>query len=250
MCISRNNFKCITDANVDKSIFILNIISEIETVNMSSARGGSELPPTGSTSGVGRDSISRKHRRGSRESVLPTAYKVHLNSLFKEIENEFSHLYLENVRLKEQIQMLEKGNIDREKEDDTDGFDINVIKSFTKKNFPKTRHKLKAQTSKIVSSFKTSAISCSFVKEYKGHRDGIWDVCVSNMNSPLVGTASADQTAVIWGADTGKCIMRYTGHQGSVNSIKFHPVQVRRKLQYFVRNILKKFYFLGSCFNQ
>lgn len=237
MCISSNSFKCITDANVDKSIFILNIISEIVTVNMSLARGGSGLPPTGSSSGVGRDSISRKHRRGSRESVLPTAYKVHLNSLFKEIENEFSHLYLENVRLKEQIQMLEKGNIDREKEDDTDGFDINVIKSFTKKNFPKTRHKLKAQTSKIVSSFKTSAISCSFVKEYKGHRDGIWDVCVSNVNSPLVGTASADQTAVIWGADTGKCIMRYTGHQGSVNSIKFHPVQVRQKLQFFVRTI-------------
>ena len=99
------------------------------------------------------------------------------------------------MRLKEQIEMLEKGNPDREKEDDADGFDINVIKSFTKKNFPKTRHKLKAQTSKIVSSFKAPAVSCSFVREYKGHRDGIWDVCVSNVNSPLVGTASADRTA-------------------------------------------------------
>ena len=158
------------------------------------ARGASGLPPAGATAG-GRDSLPRKHRRGSRDSVLPTAYKNHLNSLFKEIENEFSHLYLENVRLKEQIEMLEKGNPDREKEDDADGFDINVIKSFTKKNFPKTRHKLKAQTSKIVSSFKAPAVSCSFVREYKGHRDGIWDVCVSNVNSPLVGTASADRTA-------------------------------------------------------
>ena len=77
-------------------------------------------------------------------------------------------MYLENVKLKEQIHQLEKSNPDREKiDDDTDGFDKSVIKSFTKKNFPKTRHKLKAQTNKIVSSFKTSAISCSFVKEYK-----------------------------------------------------------------------------------
>jgi len=193
-----------------------------------SGRAVTVLPPAAANSSGsgGRDSLSRKHhRRGSRDSVLPPAYKNHLNSLFKEIENEFSHLYLENVRLKDQIQHLEKGLPDREKEDDTDGFDINVIKSFTKKNFPKTRHKLKAQTSKIVSSFKTSAVSCAFVREYKGHRDGIWDVCVSNVNSPLVGTASADRTAAIWGADSGKCILRYVGHQGSVNSIKFHPSQ-------------------------
>ena len=64
--------------------------------------------------------------------------------------------------------------------EDTDGFDINVMKKvekFTNKNFPKTKHKLKAQTSKIVSSFKTSgALGCSLVTEYRGHRDGIWSV--------------------------------------------------------------------------
>jgi len=188
-----------------------------------SGRAGTGLPPPGAS--ASRDSLARKHRRGSRESILPPVYKNHLNSLFKEIEKEFSHLYLENVRLKEQIQLLEKSNPDRDKEDDTDGFDINVIKSFTKKNFPKTRYKLKAQTSKIVSSFKTSAVTCNFVREYRGHRDGIWDVCVSNINSPLLGTASADRTAAVWAADTGKCLLRYLGHQGSVNSIQFHPSQ-------------------------
>jgi len=202
----------------------------------------SGAPPAPSTLGAGAGSlpgnvgssnsrdVSRKHRRGSRESVLPPACKNHLNSLFKEIEKEFTHLYLENARLKEQIQNMEKGlggsNTERDKgEEDTDGFDINVIKSFTKKNFPKTRHKLKAQTSKIVSSFKTSAVTCTFVKEFKGHRDGIWDVDVSNVNSPCLGTGSADRTAAVWAADTGKCILRYMGHQGSVNSIKFHPSQ-------------------------
>jgi len=171
----------------------------------------------------------RKHRRGSRDSrevMLPAGSKTRLNSLFKDIEKEFEQMYLENVKLKEQIHQLEKSNPDREKiDDDTDGFDKSVIKSFTKKNFPKTRHKLKAQTNKIVSSFKTSAISCSFVKEYKGHRDGIWDIAVSTLNNPLLATASADRSAKIWGVDSGKCLLNYVGHQGSVNSIRFHPAQ-------------------------
>ena len=48
-----------------------------------------------------------------------------------------------------------------------DAFDKNVLKSFTKNRAFKTRHKLKAHTSKIVSSFKTPSISCSLVKDYK-----------------------------------------------------------------------------------
>ena len=56
----------------------------------------SGAPPAPSTLGAGAGSlpgnvgssnsrdVSRKHRRGSRESVLPPACKNHLNSLFKE----------------------------------------------------------------------------------------------------------------------------------------------------------------------
>ena len=51
--------------------------------------------------------------------------------------------------------------------DEHDAFDKNVLKSFTKNKAFKTRHKLKAHTSKIVSSFKTPSITCSLVKEYK-----------------------------------------------------------------------------------
>jgi len=169
---------------------------------------------------------NRKHRRGSRDSVLPHAHKAHLNSLFHEIEREFESLYVENLRLKEQIHVLEKA-CDRDKcEEDTEGFDMNVIKSFTKKNFPNTRHKLKAQTSKIVSSFKANNLLCSFVREFQGHRDGLWDVAVGGAGGrPLLGTASADRTARVWGVESGRCLLRYTGHQGSVNSIKFHPGQ-------------------------
>ena len=115
----------------------------------------------------------------------------------------------------------------REKtEEEPDIFDMNMIKSFTKKNFPNTRHKLKAQTSKIVSSFKANNLHCSFVREFQGHRDGIWDVAVSSSGSrALLGTASADRTARVWSVEGGRCGLRYTGHQGSVNSIQFHPSQ-------------------------
>jgi len=177
---------------------------------------------------AGREGGARKHRRGSRDSreqggLLPLAHKAHLASLFQEIETEFEKLYVENVRLKDQINRMEEKDSKLEVED-TDGFDINVMKKvekFTNKNFPKTKHKLKAQTSKIVSSFKTSgALGCSLVTEYRGHRDGIWDCCVAG---PVLATASADRTVRLWAVETGRCLGRYTAHQGSVNSVQFHP---------------------------
>lgn len=55
----------------------------------------------------------------------------------------------------------------------------------------KTAHKLKAQTSKIVSSFKGPTVNCSVVREFSGHKDGIWEVAVARAGQPLIGTASA-----------------------------------------------------------
>ena len=45
-------------------------------------------------------------------------------------------------------------------------FDKNMLKSFTKNKAFKTRHKLKAHTSKIVSSFKPPAMTCMLAKEF------------------------------------------------------------------------------------
>jgi hypothetical protein len=55
----------------------------------------------------------------------------------------------------------------------------------------KTAHKLKAQTSKIVSSFKGPTVSCSLVREYSGHKDGIWEVTAARVGQPVIGTAAA-----------------------------------------------------------
>lgn len=54
----------------------------------------------------------------------------------------------------------------------------------------KPSHRLKAQTSRIVSSFKAPAITCALSRQFRGHRDGVWDVTTSK-TFPLVGSASA-----------------------------------------------------------
>jgi len=87
----------------------------------------------------------------------------------------------------------------------------------------KASHKLKAQTSKIVSSFKTPSMTCTMQREYIGHRDGIWEVSVGKSGQPIIATASADHTARIWAIDSARCLLQYIGHNGSVNSVRFHP---------------------------
>ncbi|CAL8321844.1 unnamed protein product [Boreogadus saida] len=76
----------------------------------------------------------------------------------------------------------------------------------------------KASTSKIVSSFKATTGSraiCQLLKEYVGHRDGIWDLGITRTQPVVLGTASADHSALLWSIETGKCVLRYAGHAGS-----------------------------------
>lgn len=50
----------------------------------------------------------------------------------------------------------------------------------------------KTSTSKIVSSFKNNTFGLQAVKEYRGHRDGVWEVTAFGRSDALViGTASA-----------------------------------------------------------
>lgn len=34
-----------------------------------------------------------------------------------------------------------------------------------------------------------------------------------------------DHKACVWNVDTGRCLLQYQGHSGSVNSIRFHPTK-------------------------
>ncbi|KAL1501134.1 hypothetical protein ABEB36_006519 [Hypothenemus hampei] len=161
--------------------------------------------------------------------LLP--YKTKLHNLFAQIEREFDILYQENQNLIDKIEMLneklEKDNYDKP---DCPDFESNFSKVLTKKlssssQKSKTAHKLKAQTSKIVSSFKTPNFTFGLVKEYSGHKDGVWEVSVARPGIPVIGTASADHTASIWSIESTRCLLQYQGHSGSVNSIRFHPLK-------------------------
>lgn len=162
---------------------------------------------------------------------LSPAYKTRLYTLFRQIEKEFDLLYQENQNLHDKIDLLnEKMERDTFDKPDCVDFDNNFSKALSKKlssssQKSKTAHKLKAQTSKIVSSFKAPQFSCGLVKEYMGHKDGVWEVSVARPGVPVIGTASADHTACIWSIESAKCLLQYQGHIGSVNSIRFHPAK-------------------------
>ncbi|XP_063231430.1 WD repeat-containing protein 37 isoform X2 [Bacillus rossius redtenbacheri] len=174
------------------------------------------------------------------ENNLPPAIRSRLQDLFAQIEKEFELLYSENVNffcdfcaVQEKIENLNE-RLERESNlGDKQSYDFTDFDNTSSKGFPKvktnasqkvkTAHKLKAQTSKIVSSFKGPTVSCSLVREFSGHRDGIWEVSVARPGQPYIGTASADHTACIWSIESGRCLLRYQGHGGSVNSIRFHP---------------------------
>ncbi|KYO46911.1 WD repeat-containing protein 37 isoform B [Alligator mississippiensis] len=164
-----------------------------------------------------------------QDSKLPSSVRNTLLELFGQIEREFENLYIENLELRREIDTL---NERLAAEGQTvDGAELNKgqLKAKASHSTSQLSQKLKttykASTSKIVSSFKTttSRAICQLVKEYVGHRDGIWDVSVTKTQPVVLGTASADHTAMLWSIETGKCLVKYVGHVGSVNSVKFHP---------------------------
>ena len=55
----------------------------------------------------------------------------------------------------------------------------------------KPAYKLKQQTSKIVSSFKAASAVAALVREYRGHKDGVWEVSAGRPGQHVLGTASA-----------------------------------------------------------
>ncbi|XP_061653313.1 WD repeat-containing protein 37-like isoform X1 [Phyllopteryx taeniolatus] len=175
--------------------------------------------------------LQRDMQLDTQDSKLPLSLRSNLVDLFSQIEREFENLYIENLELRREIDTLnERLAADGQT---VEGADLTkgALKTKTSHSTSQLSQKLKttykASTSKIVSSFKatTSRAVCQLLREYVGHRDGIWDLSVTRTQPTVLGTASADHTAMLWSIDTGKCLLKYLGHQGSVNSIKFHPTE-------------------------
>ena len=133
--------------------------------------------------------FQRYRDNGKNASPASSASKAKnkVHNLLRELESEFDKMLVENTALKARIQLLEEGpqnedeasrnsgggaaNLDStltgKGPDEHDMFEKSVLKSFTKNKAFKTRHKLKAHTSKIVSSFKPPSMSCMLVKEFR-----------------------------------------------------------------------------------
>ncbi|XP_043670408.1 WD repeat-containing protein 37 isoform X1 [Vespula pensylvanica] len=178
-------------------------------------------------------------RSDIEESPIPPTLRCRLFDLFQQIEKEFEMLCTENLGLQEKIDILNDrlerecygsgerslppGDIPDYPDTKTLSKQKSMVGSSAQKI--KTSHKLKAQTSKIVSSFKNPTMSCTMQREYVGHRDGVWEVSVGRLGQPIIATASADHTARVWASDSGRCLLQYIGHNGSVNSVRFHPTR-------------------------
>ncbi|XP_058058112.1 WD repeat-containing protein 37 [Anopheles bellator] len=197
----------------------------------------------GSSSALGKQMNAKRSLKLSSlaEDIVPPGvvsdeapFRARLHHLFSQIEKEFELMYIENVNLREKLDAVAGTPRDstvgeRMPLQDTFEVDGSVNKSFKSKlgsagSKVKAGHKLRAQTSRIVSSFKAQSVVSSLVREFCGHKDGVWQVS-TKVGQPIIGTASADHSACIWSIDSGRCLLQYQGHSGSVNSIKFHPTR-------------------------
>ncbi|XP_064613424.1 WD repeat-containing protein 37-like [Liolophura sinensis] len=163
------------------------------------------------------------------ESPIPQEFRARLYELFSQIEKEFEHVYAQNLSLQEKVEALtdrlESVGGEKPVVESADVQDGSGKAKRSSQLSQKIKTTYKVSTSKIVSSFRAPSAGMSLVREYRGHRDGVWEVSVARSGHKVLGTASADHSARLWCVETGLCLLQYLGHSGSVNSIRFHPSQ-------------------------
>ncbi|XP_032222358.2 WD repeat-containing protein 37 isoform X2 [Nematostella vectensis] len=170
-------------------------------------------------------------------SSLPPEARTRLWNLFAQIEREFEGVHAENCALRERVEKLEiilSGEKGVEGDMVVDGMPVKPgygkKPSASQLMSQKLKTTYKASTSKIVSSFKipnqaAGSVECHRLRGYLGHRDGVWEVSYARHGQAIIATASADRSARLWDVDSGLCLLKYLGHIGSVNSIRFHPTE-------------------------
>uniref|UniRef100_A0A665VL02 WD repeat-containing protein 37 n=1 Tax=Echeneis naucrates TaxID=173247 RepID=A0A665VL02_ECHNA len=158
-----------------------------------------------------------------QDSKLPLSLRNNLLDLFGQIEREFENLYIENIELRREIDSLnERMTGDGqtiEGGDPTKGALKTKASHSTSQLSQKLKTTYKASTSKIVSSFKATTGSralCQLLKEYMGHRDGIWDLSVTRTQPLVLGTASAGRL------NNFEKLVQFKGAAFSIYMIKSH----------------------------
>lgn len=160
-------------------------------------------------------------------------HKARLYQLFEYVEKEIDSLYEENCELQAKLNQLSERlgeTVTISPEICCSSNDPLSARKETGRKGNQMRQKLKTalrvppgrlvQSLKVVSD---SSRRCRYVRSFLGHRDGIWHVTASRGTQPILASASADQTCLLWSLDVGSCLAQYTGHVGSVNGVAFGP---------------------------
>nr|KAF6389461.1 WD repeat domain 37 [Myotis myotis] len=85
------------------------------------------------------------------------------------------------------------------------------------------REMLEGQDSKLPSSVRSTLLELFGQIEREFENLYIENLELRREIETLNERLAADHTALLWSIETGRCLIKYTGHVGSVNSIKFHP---------------------------
>eukprot|EP00118_Oscarella_pearsei_P010518 m.65013 g.65013 ORF g.65013 m.65013 type:complete len:269 (+) comp35289_c0_seq4:36-842(+) len=195
---------------------------------------------------------SRSQEMSEASLMASEDIKSRVADLFAPITREFERLYTDNISLREKVSELhEKLKVERCGSVDPDvtmlvpeeqgGMQKQKLVANKDRTVPsscalggsqfsrriKTTYRVGTSKVERTMHFKNSAnLDCTIMRDYGGHGDGVWDVDCVRFGQPIIGTASADRKARIWCAETGNCLLEYSEHTGSVNSIRFHPQQL------------------------
>ncbi|EFO25027.1 WD-repeat protein 37 [Loa loa] len=180
----------------------------------------------------GSSGVQQQQQYSDMEQIaLP--HKARLYQLFEYVEKEIDSLYEENCELQTKLNQLSERlgeTVTLSPEVCSSPNDPLSARKEVGRKGNQMRQKLKTalrvppgrlvQSLKVVSD---SSRRCRYVRSFMGHRDGIWHVTASRGSQPILASASADQTCLLWSLDAGSCLAQYTGHVGSVNGVAFGP---------------------------
>uniref|UniRef100_A0A7E4VJQ7 WD repeat-containing protein 37 n=1 Tax=Panagrellus redivivus TaxID=6233 RepID=A0A7E4VJQ7_PANRE len=191
---------------------------------------------------------SSNRPRGQSDSVIATPvaeeatapYKTKLYELFSLIEREFEALHNENARLRQRLETQQSNTGDAGGSMDSPSSNTVTIAAediFELARGPKKQSQMKSKwksaftrpPGRLVTSLKggssnSDSSKSRYVQNFNGHTDAVWDLAsLTTPNVRIIASASADQTSRIWNADDTRCLLNYTGHCGSVNSVALYP---------------------------
>nr|XP_012322371.1 WD repeat-containing protein 37 [Aotus nancymaae] len=232
-----------------------------ESASCSTARQAKQKRKSHSLS-IRRTNSSEQERTGlprdmleGQDSKLPSSVRSTLLELFGQIEREFENLYIENLELRREIDTLNERLAAEGQAIDGAELSKGQLKTKASHSTSQLSQKLKttykASTSKVrrpglsshhvvvkvcrcvlqVAHFPIRRAQCSAASCIPWYHGWVFS-CILHSAVPGIGVQLlpafsrspwADHTALLWSIEMAKCLVKYAGHVGSVNSIKFHP---------------------------